>query len=137
MDSEALELKMTPLIDVIFQLLIFLMCALHFRSLETKLETFLPADKEIKKPLITTTKTRETIITLLHNDDNLMMPLIKMDGRSISDYRELTRQLENVRDTNKGISITIEPQARIPTQCVIDAIDACKKAGITPKLVPK
>jgi len=35
---------MTPMIDVVFQLLIFFLCTLHFRQLEGKLDAFLPRD---------------------------------------------------------------------------------------------
>jgi biopolymer transport protein ExbD len=130
-DGEPMELKMTPLIDVIFQLLIFLMCALHFRSLETKLEAILPADKEIRNPL---TDVRQTTITLIHNSTNPTEPMIKLNGRTIADYEELTRQLNNIRRTNNEISVTLEPQGQIPAQCVVNAIDACQKAGVIPKL---
>ena len=134
-DSAAMELKMTPLIDVIFQLLIFLMCALHFRSLETKLEAFLPAETGIICPInVSVTETCSVKITLIHNDRNLMAPLIKLDNRTVSGYEELTRTLKEIRNTTKEISVTIEPQGKIPTQCVAEAIDACKKAGVIPKL---
>ena len=134
--------KMTPMIDVIFQLLIFLMCALHFRSLETKLESFLPANKEITKPLTggataesqPNRDVRQVVIALIHNDQNLITPMIKLDGRTIAGYEELTRQLNDIRRTNNEISVTVEPQGQIPAQCVVDAIDACQKAGVTPKL---
>lgn len=39
------ELEMTPMIDVIFQLLIFFMCTISFKILEGKLDTFLPKNK--------------------------------------------------------------------------------------------
>ncbi|MBI5778865.1 MAG: biopolymer transporter ExbD [Planctomycetes bacterium] len=126
-----MALKMTPMIDVIFQLLIFLMCALHFRSLETKLETVLPANKEITKPL---TGVNQVIITLTHNDRNPMMPTIKLDGISLTNYDELTKTLETISNSTREISVLIEPQKEIPTQCVVDAIDACNKAGMKPKL---
>lgn len=122
---------MTPLIDVIFQLLIFLMCALHFRSLETKLESLLPVNQEINKPL---TGARQVIIALIHNECNLTAPIIKLDSKTITDYAELTRQLNDMNRINHELSVTVEPQDRIPAQCVVDALDACKKAGITPKL---
>ena len=35
-------LNLTPMIDVVFQLIIFFLCALNFRSLEKKLEVALP-----------------------------------------------------------------------------------------------
>lgn len=38
------DIPMTPMIDVIFQLLIFFMCSIRFKTLEGKLETNLPTD---------------------------------------------------------------------------------------------
>ncbi|MBI3818191.1 MAG: biopolymer transporter ExbD [Planctomycetes bacterium] len=40
-----LPLNVVPLIDVIFCLLLFFMCSFHFKSLEGKMEAWLPADK--------------------------------------------------------------------------------------------
>ncbi len=39
------ELPMTPMIDIIFQLLIFFMCSMPFKKLEGKLNSWLPKDK--------------------------------------------------------------------------------------------
>ena len=38
------DLEMTPMIDVTFLLLIFFMCTLKFKTLEGKLNAFLPKD---------------------------------------------------------------------------------------------
>ena len=38
------ELPMTPMIDIIFQLLIFFMCSMQFKELEGKLTSWLPKD---------------------------------------------------------------------------------------------
>jgi len=35
---------MTPLIDVVFQILIFFLCTLHFRQLDGRLDAYLPRD---------------------------------------------------------------------------------------------
>ncbi len=39
------DLQMTPMIDVVFQLLIFFMVGCHFKTFEGKLSAFLPKDK--------------------------------------------------------------------------------------------
>jgi|SRR3989339_1315888 len=133
MNDAEMEVKMTPLIDVIFQLLIFLMCAIHFRSLEVKLVARLPANDGIESPL-KDIKARHVRIALTHNANNPLMPAIKLDDITVAGYDELTKTLGNIRNTTKEISVIIEPQKEIPTQCVIDAVNACKKAGVTPKL---
>ena len=50
-DDEAAEeptLNLTPMIDVVFQLLIFFMVAAKFKTLEGKLLAYLPKDKGLK-----------------------------------------------------------------------------------------
>ena len=42
--EEESKLEMTPMIDVTFLLLIFFMCTIKFKTLEGKLEAFLPKD---------------------------------------------------------------------------------------------
>ncbi len=43
-DSKDGELEMTPMIDVTFLLLIFFMCTLKFKTLESRLAAYLPDD---------------------------------------------------------------------------------------------
>lgn len=43
-NSEKIEMDMTPMIDVTFLLLIFFMCTLKFKVLEGKLTAYLPKD---------------------------------------------------------------------------------------------
>jgi biopolymer transport protein ExbD len=135
LSAEDMELKMTPLLDVIFQLIIFLMCALHFRSLTTKLETVLPLEQGIGIPLkAPEEETIQVKITLIHNKHNLMAPSLNIDGRPVSGYDELARHLNGLRQANPAISVIIESQEQIPAQCIIDAVNACNKAGIEPAL---
>ena len=44
---EEVSLELTPMIDVTFLILIFFMCTLKFKTLESKLVTYLPLDKGI------------------------------------------------------------------------------------------
>jgi Biopolymer transport protein ExbD/TolR len=43
--SEAFDINLTPMIDVVFQLIIFFMCAMKFKTLERKIEAYLPKDR--------------------------------------------------------------------------------------------
>ena len=47
--SEAFDINLTPMIDVVFQLIIFFMCAMKFKTLEKKIEAFLPKDRGLAK----------------------------------------------------------------------------------------
>src|SRR5262245_56209261 len=44
-NDNPLPLNVVPLIDVIFCLLLFFMCSFHFKTLEGKMEAWLPTDK--------------------------------------------------------------------------------------------
>jgi hypothetical protein len=48
-DNEAFAINLTPMIDVVFQLIIFFMCAMKFKTLEKKIEAFLPKDRGMAK----------------------------------------------------------------------------------------
>ena len=48
-DNEAFALNLTPMIDVVFQLIIFFMCAMKFKTLEKKIEAYLPKDRGMAK----------------------------------------------------------------------------------------
>jgi biopolymer transport protein ExbD len=48
-ENEAFALNLTPMIDVVFQLIIFFMCAMKFKTLEKKIEAFLPKDRGLAK----------------------------------------------------------------------------------------
>ena len=53
LDRDECEMEMTPMIDVVFLLLIFFMCTLKFKTLEGKLSAYLPKDvgvRPIKQP---------------------------------------------------------------------------------------
>ncbi len=52
---EELEIDLTPMIDVVFQLIIFFMCIMKFKTLEKKIEAYLPKeigiqDREVVVP---------------------------------------------------------------------------------------
>ncbi|MHC4829905.1 MAG: ExbD/TolR family protein [Planctomycetota bacterium] len=44
-ESEELDMDMTPMIDIVFNLLIFFMCATKFRTEEGMIEAFLPKNR--------------------------------------------------------------------------------------------
>ena len=44
-EAEVTRLNMTPMIDVVFQLLVFFLCSMKFKSLDMKIEAFLPKDR--------------------------------------------------------------------------------------------
>lgn len=44
-DNEPTKLNMTPMIDVVFQLIVFFLVSMKFKTLDMKIEAFLPKDR--------------------------------------------------------------------------------------------
>ncbi len=54
-EAAPVRLNMTPMIDVVFQLIVFFLCSMEFKSLDWKMETLLPkerwvAEDEVRPP---------------------------------------------------------------------------------------
>jgi biopolymer transport protein ExbD len=115
------SLNMTPLIDVVFLLLIFFLVATRFAEEERELEVLLPEASEAQ-PLMS--KPRETFIN------------IDAEGRYFVTGKVLTiGQLQSVLNeayvNNPGrASVVIRADRRVPFDHVVGAMNACVKAKI-------
>lgn len=136
MNDESLDLDLNPLIDVTFQLLIFFMISINFRTIEGNLNSYLPksrgmsSQKTTKKPMVedvriklrydrTKQKTRITLKTLGETEvswENL--------------GRELVQQYENVMEQQSGgekPTIKIDAGSFVPMGDVVRVLDTSTK----------
>lgn len=136
--SEAsMEINMTPMIDVIFQLIIFFMCSIHFKSLEGKLYSYLPKDKGMAMTAVTDPQLDEVRIILLYdkNKGGPLQTMIKIGQREIKDWDVLFNELSTIykQQINSGakpVPFKVDAEFKVPVQAVINALNSCKRAGI-------
>ncbi|MFA5795175.1 MAG: biopolymer transporter ExbD [Candidatus Brocadiia bacterium] len=135
--SEAsMEINMTPMIDVIFQLIIFFMCSIHFKSLEGKLYSYLPKDKGMAETTVTDPELDEVRILLIYDKNKLpLQTMIKIGLREIKDWNALSDELKTIYTQQKSSGAKIPPYKidsdfKVPVQAVINALNTCKKVGI-------
>jgi len=115
------SLSMTPLIDVIFLLLIFFLVATKFAEEERDLPIQLPEASEAM-PLIS--KPKELYINIDSEGRYFV------GGRETS-LAELDPILERARiDNPTNASALIRGDKSCPYGSVVDAIDACRRAGV-------
>ena len=113
-----LSLDVTPLIDVIFLLLIFFMISTTFIS-APGIHVNLPtanskANPESGKPIeVTVTEKNE----------------IYIDGRSIK-KEAIQRELSQIKKTSDKELLVIKADGQVRHQVVVDIMDAAKQAGI-------
>ncbi len=117
---EELVLNLTPMIDVIFLLLIFFMVATTFQDPERELDLDLPQ--------------AQSGSTLTEQDDEVVIN-IKQDGTLVISDREVTQE-ELVRHLNQTAQqdpetpVTIRGDRFVHHEDVVSAMDACGSAGL-------
>lgn len=115
------SLSMTPLIDIVFLLLIFFLVATRFAEEDRELEVMLPTASEAK-PLVV--KPREIFINI---DDRGVYFL----GNKEMQIQQVERTLQNADVNNPmGQTVIIRADKRCAWDAVVGAIDACHRAGI-------
>ena len=129
-EIEEVPMELTPMIDVVFLLLIFFIVTMKFKVLEGKLETELPKDvgvnpQEIDEILekieidIQPDKSREYGILLLVNSRKM---------ESFAAFRDELARWKKVDDDTKA---TLYPSSTINYEQVIKVIDQCLMADLT------
>lgn len=119
--TEELELNLTPLIDVVFLLLIFFMVSTTFQK-ESEISLQLPraSDTEMQTPgerieIVINAAGRYFI-----NDQELVK----------SDVASLQNALYKVSGGQRDIPLTIRADAQAPHQSVVTAMDAAGQLGM-------
>jgi biopolymer transport protein ExbD len=119
-NREMVEVNLTPLIDVVFMLLIFFMVSTTFTK-ENHLSIDLPEASAEQQPVAT--NRLEIIITAT-------------GSYSINDKSLINNQLDTLKrglvkaaNGEKGLPITITADASTPHQAVVRAMDAAGQTG--------
>ena len=114
-------LSLTPLIDVVFLLLIFFLVATRFAEEDRELDVPLP-DASEAKPL--TVKPREIFINIDQQGQYFV-------GRQVVDSDQLEHILSQAVTNNPvNQAVIIRADKRVPFDFVVHAINLCKKVGI-------
>ncbi|MBI5778604.1 MAG: biopolymer transporter ExbD [Planctomycetes bacterium] len=130
-----MELNMTPMIDVIFQLIIFFMCSIHFKSLEGKLYAYLPPEGRIPSQVFIP-PIPEVRIRLVYSEESPILARVKLGEIDFKDWNSLERHLKDLApnlvspDGLDVIPVKIDADGNVPAQAVVSVLDICKKAGV-------
>ncbi len=140
-EESPLELNMTPMIDVIFQLLIFFMCSLHFKSLEGKLVSYLPKDRGLRQAPVDLPQV-EVRIRLTY-DEATRRTACRVGDRTMKDRDETAATVRKWHEEfrqrlgpDAKIPVKIQADKLVPFQEVVDVLDACREAGVDAEFVP-
>ncbi len=117
---EELVLNLTPMIDVIFLLLIFFMVATTFQDPERELDVDLPH--------------AQSGSTLTEQDDEIILNVMR-DGSVVLSERtvtsdELVRHLNQAAQQDPETPVTIRGDRFVHHEDIVSAMDACGSAGL-------
>ena len=133
MEFEELGLQLTPMIDVIFQLLIFFMVNIKFRTLEGLLKAFLPK----ATPTVTTEDPNKDKVFITVTEASPGQLLVAVNHRAVGgttekqQYAALEQKLMEIKGSfDKMPPVIIDAQARLPYKYVIYALNVCGKLDL-------
>jgi biopolymer transport protein ExbD len=133
---EDVVIELTPMIDVVFLLLIFFIVTLKFKVLEGKLPTFLPKDVGVNAaPVDDLLEKLEVYIvaggtTEGRNGERFAMQ-IALQGAKVSSLLTFHDRLAAMKERDPELKLTLYPQEGINYEQVVKVVDECVRAQIT------
>jgi len=119
-DDEMPAINLTPMLDIVFNLIIFFMVGTRFVDSEKKVDVKVPQVKHGGNM----TSVPDKRLVNVHASGN-----VSLDGRDLS-LDQLVAQLGSDRRQNPEMAITIRGDARTDFQHVAAALAACNSAGV-------
>jgi biopolymer transport protein ExbD len=125
-----LDVKMTPMIDVIFLLLIFFICTASFRppeetlptrmSLPGAVDSRLPVDPEL-------IDLDEIVVKVMWRERKVAWQINDVDYRTLAEVRDV---LEAARQLKPDLPVILDVEPSVPMENVIDVYDVCRQVGL-------
>ncbi len=144
-DDEIPKPNMTPMIDVVFQLLIFFLVNMKFKTLDMKIDAFLPKDRGLAKT-ITQIEEKPKLVAVLKRQKGQKTTRVKVANVTIGDtakanrdstWQKLTAMARKVLDNHvkvggspEDVTGEVDAAEHVPTGDVVRAVDAFIAAGI-------
>lgn len=118
--SDEPGMNMTPMIDVVFQLLIFFMLATTYIDPEKALELKLPEAESGTEP---SAESDEIVINVLR-DGRLVLSGQELNKESLSDA------LKRAAQRNRETPVMIRGDREVHHEAIVSVMDACGIAGL-------
>jgi len=118
--DEQPTLNLTPMIDVVFLLIIFFMVGTKFTELERKIGLKVP---EVSDSGALTAAPEKKVVNVYHDGK------VTLDRVPVT-LEELTRRLAAARSQYADVGVMIRGDGQGPFQRVAEVLNACKQAGI-------
>jgi biopolymer transport protein ExbD len=119
--DEPMTINMTPMVDVVFQLIVFFMVGTKFAEMERDITLHVPQVSAIKAM----TPAPERRVINVYRDGQISM------DRQIVTLDQLVSRLAAARQEYAGLGVLVRGDAEGPFQNVASVLGACRRAGIS------
>ncbi|QDT70397.1 Biopolymer transport protein ExbD/TolR [Planctomycetes bacterium MalM25] len=121
---------MTPMIDVVFLLLVFFLCTASFDRPEENLAASLIVEStEAGAGQATTEPPELDDVTIVGATTGGVTAWTLNEGRTTTDLTELTGLLQQLAAIDRALPVTIDAGPDVPMRDVVGAYDAARSAG--------
>jgi biopolymer transport protein ExbD len=114
------ELQLAPMLDVVFQLLIFFLVSFEFQRTELDMKVSVPSAQEgadSKRAL------GEIIVNVRQNGE------VVVENQTMT-QAQLKEKLSSIAKIHENQPIRLRGDAKCEYQTIVEVIDTCQKAGI-------
>jgi biopolymer transport protein ExbD len=119
--DEQPSLNLTPMIDIVFLLIIFFMVGTKFVKMERKIAVQVP---EVSQAAALTPAPEKRVINVYRDG------VIALDGTAVT-LPELAAELAAAHSEYQALGVVVRGDAQGPFQNVADVLSVCRQAGIS------
>jgi len=128
--------NMTPMIDVVFQLIVVFLCSMKFRTLDQKIEAFLPKDVGMAQTPSSTDVQTEVIVKLARKPGAETTQVRLLDNpvgttASADVWKKLQGRLREFTVKDEKIKAQIDADPDVPHGEVMAALDSFMAVKLT------
>ena len=125
-----LDVKMTPMIDVIFLLLVFFVCTASFRAIEGILPTNLSLSGSVESQVPTDPELvdlDEIVVKLFWQNGRPQWEINRRGYKRLADVRAVLAAAAQVR---RNLPVILDVAGDVPLENAIDLYDLCRQIGL-------
>ena len=121
------DAKMTPMIDVIFQLLIFFLCTAGFAVPESVLPTELPRDAAVSTTPVDPQEDTEIVRVRLAGTEPVQ---IQLNSQPVATTIDLMERLKQIAQISTDVPVVLDVASEVPIGEVIGIYDGALSSGL-------